>query len=112
MSAKASLIGKLPDPDLNGLATAAQAFLDNPEEVQTAIVRLRVRKMETDTETGDVTAKLGIEHIEVIGGSDESIVRSTMAAACEKRTGIKQLDGFEQSFRQSFGADFEETGEI
>lgn len=112
MSSKATLIGTLPDPDLNGLANAAQKFVDEPDIERTVIARVKTRKLEQDRETGEWTAKLGIVHIEVIGGSDERVIKQTLASACESRTGITQLDGFEQAFNQAFNGAFDpETGE-
>lgn len=113
MSVIASLMGRLPQADQNGLATAAQDILEDPRAV-TAIAVLRPKKVETDLDPdADTKVKFEIVHIELVGGSDEQFVLSSLRGACERRTGVQLMDGFEEALRNGIqlGADLG-TGEL
>jgi len=113
MSVIASIMGRLPHADQNGLATAAPEILADPRPV-TAIVVLRPKKIETDLDAdSDTKVKFEIVHVEIVGGSDEQFVLSTLRGVCERRTGVQMMDGFEEALRSGIqlGADLR-TGEL
>lgn len=96
MTANASLTGKMPDPDLNGLGAIAGRCRDNPTEQVTVVAVVAVRKVEHDHLTGDDKVKFEVEHIEPVEGGDRSFVESLLRAATEHRTGKVPIDGFNE----------------
>lgn len=107
MSVSHAIVGKLPPADSDGLSTVARDVADNPRGV-TVIARMSPKSIEQEMEmdsTGEFPRKVKfqIDAVEVIGGSDEQFVLSTMKAAREKRTGVKALDRFEEAMRDGIG---------
>lgn len=92
MSAKQSLLSAQPDFDFNGLVKMAQTFVDSRDDEEfTVVARIKCRATETNRENGDVTAKMGFTHIEVVTGMDEAAVASMLKEEASKRTGVKPL---------------------
>lgn len=97
MTVRASLIGKLPDQDMNGLGALAPAMEDDPNRVWVGIIQFTNRKTEVDNETGDVTVKTGVVSLEPVHGQDAEEALNMLRRAASRRTGMSEIDGFENA---------------
>jgi hypothetical protein len=108
---KATIGGKLPSADLNGLAAAAPTFRQHIDKPIIALAKLSVRKTEKDEQTGEYTVKLGIDVIEPIAGDGGAHLAELLANTTAVRTGVLEIDGFTAAFGTVTHAD-PETGEL
>lgn len=84
----ATLAGKLPEGDRNGLAAIATELIESPDHVHVAIVLLDCSKVTTNTDTGDVVPTARIRRIEPIKDpSDGKRMRVLLRREWERRTG-------------------------
>ena len=102
------LQAKLPAGDANGLADpdVIRRLLDDPGQMRVGIVIFKLRKVENDVESGDVTGKAEIHRIEAIlddTKGDASALERLLMRAYERRTGATTLDAeLEDDVREAF----------
>lgn len=93
--------------DCNGLSVIEPALAGDPGEFHVVIMVLDCKKIETDTDTGEITPTARIRRCEVVTRKDDKArLRALATRAFEKRTGktVLPLD-LEDELRDAFGGD-------
>lgn len=109
MSELVKLMGKLPgEEEWNGLESWHQQLVEDPTLMLGCYVVLDVKKVERDTDTGKVTAKMRVRQIEVLSeaGEASNAVRKVFEEAYHKRTGKTPLP-----FDEAAGGELPDSGE-
>lgn len=94
MSDKVKLVGKLAgDDDLQGLDSMADELLDNPEQVQVAVIHFDVSKIVEDTDEHNRVPYVRIRRFEPVGDVDNAPdeLQRIVTQAVEDRTGKAPL---------------------
>lgn len=87
-----NLAGALPKASTNGLGRIAGALIDNPDQVQIAIVLLDSPKMTTNNDTGEVIPTARVRAIEpLVTTESATTAREMMRVAYQARTGNVEL---------------------
>lgn len=91
------LTSKVPEGDANGLTDpdVIRRMFDVPGQLRVGIVIFNLRKIETDTETGDIIGKAEIHRVEAIlddSKGDATALERLLMRAYERRTGATTLD--------------------
>ena len=99
------LASQLPTgPAANGLGPIVGELCRDPEHLHVVIAIVDCKKIETDTDTGDVVPTMRIRTIEAVTGPDKSAVRTILRRAMERRTGRVELPfEIEQDLTVVFG---------
>lgn len=85
------LAGALPRGHANGLGPIVMDLINHPDRYKVALVIIDCKKVETDTDTGEIIPTARIRRVEAITGSDRETARRLMQRALEKRTGSPVL---------------------
>lgn len=114
MPAGLKLKGTLPHGDANGLAAAAQAFIDRPGDMKIVVAILDTKTTEVDNDTGDSTAVARLRRVEVITDKDDGqMLTRLLVRAFERRTGHVALPlDLEDALIDVFAGVDPETGEL
>lgn len=89
----ATLSGRLPDDDRNGLSPLSSDLVSDPEKVRVAVVLLDCIKVTRNVDTGEESPTIRIRAIEPVVNmtTDASEMRRLLRRAYERRTGKVEL---------------------
>lgn len=88
----ATLRGRLPDGDSNGLAAIAADLIAEPDRLRTLVVLVDTSEITTRFDTRSRTATLRIRHIEpIVDTADLEAVDLVLRGALKRRTGGTDL---------------------
>lgn len=85
------LAGALPRGHANGLEPIVMDLINHPDRYKVVLAIVDCKKIETDTDTGEVIPTARVRRIEAITGSDRDTARRLMQRAIEERTGSPVL---------------------
>jgi hypothetical protein len=106
------LLGTLPSGQNNGLDSIASQLVNDPAKAHICIVVIDCKKVETDTDSGDVIPHARIRRIEPIN-EDRSRVAMMLRRALEERTGETLLPfATEEEMEDIFSGLDPKTGEV
>jgi hypothetical protein len=106
------LLSTLPNGQNNGLDSIASQLVNEPAKTHICIVVLDCKKVETDTDSGDVIPHARIRRIEPIN-EDRNKVAMLLRRALEERTGETLLPfDTEEEMEGIFSGLDPKTGEI
>jgi hypothetical protein len=101
----ASLSGRLPKGEANGLGPIGRQLLEEPDQVQVAVVLLDCSKITEEVDTGDRVPTIRIRRIEaIVDRDDREHVRRFLLREYERRTGKTVLPfELERDLTEAFG---------
>lgn len=92
MTALASLSGRLPAGEANGLAAIVRQLVDDPGDIHVLVVLADCVKVTKLVESGDTVPTLRVRRIEAISdGDDRAQLRRLLMREYERRTGQPTL---------------------
>lgn len=99
-----ALLGKLPNGDANGLASATSAMSREPGRIRVGIVLFDADRLVEKTDDGDHEIRARIRRIEVITDpEDAGVMERILMRQFERRTGQTTLPfELEQDIREAF----------
>jgi len=101
---KATLSGRLPAGDGDGLSTLGEALVNSPERIHVAVMLVDCVKLVRRVDSGEQYATMRVRRVEVIGDADDRRrLQMMLTREFERRTGQAVLPfELEEDIRLAF----------
>jgi hypothetical protein len=87
MSTPVKLASGLPSGDANGLGALVNALAEDPRGLRVVLAIVDCKKIETNTDTGEVVPVARVRRIEALLPEDKPLAERLLRRALEARTG-------------------------